>query len=207
MTDRITAIKAHIRNPGLVRITVNSEHTFTVKLIDAGDLKTGQELTADRMSRLRRKHDLEGAYLKSIRFLGYRLRSRREIEQHLRKKKVPPDIVSETIGRLSESQLIDDEAFATWWVAHRSRFKPRSRYALRYELLQKGIDERIINAALAETDDAQAARRLLEAKRKQWQRLDPGKKRQRILAFLNRRGFGYDIAKSAYEDFIHRDPK
>ena len=38
MTRQITAMKAHFRNPGLVRIYVNNEHTFTVKLIDATDL-------------------------------------------------------------------------------------------------------------------------------------------------------------------------
>ena len=204
MTQKITALKTHFRNPGLVRIFVNNEHTFTVKLIDATDLKTGLALTAERMASLQRKHEQEEAYLRSAQYLAYRPRSRREIEQHLRKKKYPPAAVEKAIRRLQESRLIDDQAFASWWVAHRCRLKPRSTYALRFELLQKGVDEDIISAALEETDDGKMALALVESRRKQWRRLDRQKKRQKILAFLHRRGFGYDIAKTAYEQFIQR---
>ena len=202
MTDRITAIKSHLRNPGLVCIYVNDEHAFTVKLIDATDLKAGLELTDDRMALLRRNHELEQAHLRSIQYLGYRPRSLREIEQHLKKKNCRPEIIAATIGRLVDSGLIDDEAFANWWVAHRCRFKPRSAYALRFELLQKGIDESIIAAAVGKTDDRKMALELLETKRKQWQRLESHKKRQKILAFLHRRGFRYEIAKNVCEDFL-----
>ena len=204
MTDRITALKTHFRNPGLVRVYVDGEHAFTVPLIDTADLKTGTALTGERMAQLQRKNELEQAYLTAIRYLGYRRRSRREIKRHLIKKKVPTEIVAQTIGRLVESQLLDDEAFANWWVAHRCRFKPRSTYALRYELLQKGIDESIIAAALADTDDSKMALELLAAKRRQWRRLDHRKKRQKILTFLHQRGFGYDIAKRACENFIEK---
>jgi regulatory protein len=197
-------MRAHLRNPGLVRIFINKEHTFTVKLIDAADLQTGQALSDDRMASLQLKHEQEEAYLRSIQYLAYRPRSRREIVQHLRKKKYPPAAVEKAIRRLQESRLIDDQAFANWWVAHRCRLKPRSTYALRFELLQKGVDEGIISAALEETDDGKMALALVESRRKQWRRLDRQKKRQKILAFLHRRGFGYDIAKTAYEQFIQR---
>ena len=205
MANRITALKAHFRNPGLLRIFVNDAHAFTVKLIDAADLKTGLTLSDDRMALLRQKHELEDAYLKAIHFLGYRPRSRREIERNLRKKNVSAEITALTIRRLSKSQLIDDEAFANWWVAHRRRLKPRSSYALRLELLQKGIDEGIITAAVADTDDSQAAIELLKAKRKMWRRLDERQKRQKMLAFLNRHGFRYEIAKTACEDFVRQE--
>ncbi len=204
MTRKITALKAHIRNLGLVRIFIDNEHAFTVKLIDAADLKTGQELTDDRMASLRLTHEQEEAYLRSIRYLAYRPRSRKEIEQHLNKKKYAPAAVGKTIRRLMESRLIDDRSFANWWVAHRCRLKPRSTYALRFELLQKGIDEGIITAALARTDDDEMALTLLESRSKRWRGLDRYKKRQKILSFLHRRGFGYDIAKNAYEKFVRQ---
>ena len=205
MTHRITALKSHARNPGLLRIFVNNAHLFTVKLIDATDLETGMTLSDERMALLQQKHELEDAYLKSLHFLGYRPRSRREIEKHLRKKNIRAEIVTLTVRRLDESRLIDDAAFANWWVGHRRRLKPRSSYALRLELLQKGIDESIISAAVAETDDSQAALELLNAKRKQWRRLDSRSKRQKMLAFLNRRGFRYEIAKTACEDYIRQE--
>jgi len=204
MSQRITALKPHIRNPGLVRIFVDKEHTFTVKLIDSADLHTGMALTDDRMALLQRKHELEEAYLRSVRYLAYRPRSRKEVELHLNKKKYSPETVAMTIRRLFESQLIDDGSFADWWIAHRCRLKPRSAYALRFELLQKGIDEDIISTALATIDDGEMAIALLQSNRKQWRRLDGHKKRQKILSFLNRRGFGYDIAKSAYEEYIQK---
>ena len=202
MTRRITALRTQARNPGLVRIYIDKEHAFTVKLIDAADLSTGQVLSDDQLALLRKKHDLEEAYLRSVRYIAYRPRSHREVEQQLNKRQYSPETVASTIRRLSESQLIDDESFANWWIAHRCRLKPRSRYALRFELLQKGIDEGIISAALADMDDAKMALTLLETMRKKWYRLDQRQKRQKILAYLHRRGFRYDVAKSAYERFI-----
>lgn len=205
MANQITALKPHARNPGLLRIFVNNAHAFTVKLIDATDLKTGMTLSDEHVALLQQKHELEDAYRISLHFLGYRPRSRREIERHLKKKNVRTEIVAHTVGRLTESRLIDDEAFASWWVGHRRRLKPRSSYALRLELLQKGIDESIISAAVAETDDSRAALELLNAKRKQWRRYDDRSKRQKMLAFLNRRGFRYETAKSACENFIRQE--
>ena len=204
MTRTITALKAHIRHPGLVRIFIDNEHVFTVKLIDAADLKTGQKLTDDRMASLRLTHEQEEAYLRSVRYLAYRPRSRKEIERHLNKKKYTSAAVAKTIRRLMESRLIDDRSFANWWVAHRCRLKPRSTYALRFELLQKGIDEGIISAVLEKTDDGVMALALLESRSKRWRGLDRHKKRQKILAFLHRRGFGYSVAKTAYEQFIQQ---
>ena len=92
-------MKAHLRNPGLVRIFINGEHTFTVKLMDAADLKTGLALTDDRMASLQHKHEQEEAYRRSIQYLAYRPRSRNEIVQHLNKKKYSPAVVAETIRR------------------------------------------------------------------------------------------------------------
>jgi regulatory protein len=75
--------------------------------------------------------------------------------------------------------------------------RPRSRQALAYELRQRGIDSQIISEALEEVDDGPLA---IEAARKQsrrYQDLEWQDFRQKMCAYLARRGFNYSVSVEA----------
>jgi regulatory protein len=88
-------------------------------------------------------------------------------------------------------------------LENRDTFKPRSSRALRYELRQKGVADSIIDGVLAEHDDRDAAyRAALKRGRKLARRHDDDTVRPKLLAFLNRRGFRYDIARDAVDKLV-----
>jgi regulatory protein len=131
--------------------------------------------------------------------LGFRARSKIEVETYLRGKKYSPQVIADTIERLLEHNYLDDEGFARAWVADRKRLKPRSRRALRYELRQKGVNEEAIEEAVADLDEDEMARQALEIKLRQWQHLSQPEFIKKAMGFLSRRGFGYATARQAVD--------
>ena len=81
---------------------------------------------------------------------------------HLQRKAFDEETIEQVLAYLNGLELLDDVAFAQYWVEQRETFRPRSRYALGQELRQKGISREIVAAALEEVDETAAARRAAE---------------------------------------------
>ena len=131
--------------------------------------------------------------------MGFRARSRQEVEQYLVKKGYTPPVVAATIQRLLDQEYLDDEVFARWWLENRQQFRPRSQRALRYELRQKGIANEIIETLFTNLDEEELAWAAVSPKLAQWQNFDQEKLKQKVLGFLSRRGFNYEIAHRIFD--------
>jgi regulatory protein len=147
------------------------------------------------IERLQREEDGFRAYNSALRFLGYRPRSRLEIERHLRQKGYESEAIDAAMARLVAQRYIDDEAFARSWLNHRERLRPRGARGLSYELRQKGIEREIINEVLTELDEEASAWAAIEGKRHRWRGLDQLAFRKKVTGLLSRRGFSYDIIR------------
>jgi regulatory protein len=135
------------------------------------------------------------------RLLSVRARSRRELEQRLRRKGFEPDAVERELDRLQELGYLDDAAFAGAWIASRQTgSSPRSTRALTAELRAKGIDAETLQPALAEIDDRAAATVAAYRQAGRLRSLPYPEFRKRLYAFLQRRGFGYEEARRAAEE-------
>ena len=86
-----------------------------------------------------------------------------------------------------------------FWVENRERFRPKGLRALRYELRLKGISNEIIEQALASVDVSASAYRSAGKKARQVEHLDQREFHQKIVEYLARRGFDYDVAREAAE--------
>src|SRR5260370_42444234 len=92
----------------------------------------------------------------ALRFLAQRPRSEHEVRRRLRRAGVAEAAEEAVISQLRQNALVDDTAFAEYWVEQRQSFRPRGARLLRAELRQHGIDTRAAEAA-AETTAASAA--------------------------------------------------
>lgn len=140
-----------------------------------------------------------GAYGLCIRYLALRPRSRYEIQCYLEKKGYLETEIEAVLQRLDRDNLLDDNDFAAMHVASRQRVKPKSSYALSCELRRKGIDETIISRALADADDRDAAWQAIQAKARSWQRLPPGRFKNKLYHFLRYRGFSTGVIFEIWE--------
>lgn len=196
---KITALKAQKNNPHRVNVHLDGEFAFGLARIVATWLRVGQELSNHKITELLVQDAEELAYQRALKLISYRPRSETEIRKNLLKHKISDHVISSTIARLREARLVDDRAFARVWVENRTEFRPRGKYALRYELRNKGIEEEIVDEVLESVDEEHMAYLASKKKIRQLKNLDEKELKKKLNAFLSRSGFGYDTANQTVE--------
>ena len=195
----ITDLQVQKRREERVSVFLDEQYAFSIPASLATRLEIGQTLSEEDCEELRLRGDLGKAYEKAARFLSYRPRSRREMEYYLERKDFAPEVVEGTIARLEDLELVDDLDFAQFWVENREEFKPRSVWALRQELRQKGVEDSVIDQAVVDVDEGSSAYRAASKWVRRLAGADYETFRRRLGGFLQRRGFRYYIIKDTIE--------
>lgn len=198
----ITGLEIQKRNKERVNVYLDGEYAFSVDIMQAAVLYTGQTLTEAEAADLRESGAVSRAVEIAVRFLSYRPRSTAEVHRNLADKDIAEPVIEQAVARLNRLGYLDDAAFARFWVENRSTFKPLSPRALRYELHQKGVPDRIINDALADVDVFDSAYRAASSRVKRLRGADHETFRQKLYNFLQRRGFTFDIIRDVVEQLI-----
>lgn len=204
MSGKISALKAQTKNKRRVNVYLDGAFAFGLADIVAATLHMGQVLSDDEIASLRRHDAEERAYDQALLFLSYRPRSSAEVSRHLAGKEVPEDLIGETLEHLVRAGLLDDGAFARYWVENRESFRPRGAAALRYELRLKGVGNEAIEAAVGAVDETDGAYQLALARAQRLESADRDTFRRKLGEFLRRRGFSYDVARETV-DRLWRD--
>jgi len=191
----ITALTAQKRNKERVNIFLDGAFAFGLSAVAAMNLRQGQELSGAEIAALKELDEAEKAKKISLGLISRRPRSAAEVERHLRKKQYDDLIIEKVIDRLTSVDLLNDADFAGYWVEQRETFKPRSRLALRQELMQKGVSRTIIDAAVNEVDERAAARHAAAKQSRRWTHLPEDEYRAKLGRYLQRLGFPYDIIR------------
>ncbi|MEJ2733459.1 MAG: RecX family transcriptional regulator [Anaerolineae bacterium] len=199
MAGTITALEYQKRNRDRVSVFLDGRFAFGLPAIVAAGLRKGQVLSDAEIEALQEGGTIESGYHKALDFLSYRPRSRAEVETYLQKRGFPEAQAEAIIERLEGAGLLDDAAFAQFWVENRERFRPRGPRALRHELWSKGISDDIIEQALALVDVSDGAYRSASKKARRMRQLDRQTFVRKIVEYLARRGFDYEVAREAAE--------
>lgn len=199
MAGKITRLEYQKKNPDRVSVYLDGRFAFGLPSIIAVHLASGQFLSDAEIEALQDEGAVESAYNRALDYLSYRPRSRAEIDTYLQKRGMSEGQIEVIIGRLERAGLLDDKAFAEFWVENRERFRPRGLRALRYELWSKGLSDEIIEQALASVDVSESAYRSASKKARQWENLDQQTFHRKMVEYLARRGFQYEVAREAAE--------
>jgi regulatory protein len=199
MAGKITALEPQARHPNRFNLYIDDRFAMGLSAFVAARLRVGQVLSDAEMTALDSEENLEDAHEKALRFLEPRPRSTAEVRQHLLKKDVPADVVTRVIEKLTGAGLLDDAAFAKYWVENREEFRPRAGRALRFELKRKGLADTAISDAIGKIDESESAYRAGLARARRLSTLEYREFRDKLVAFLARRGFSYEVAKRAAE--------
>ena len=198
--NKITAIKQQQKNKSRVSIFIDDEYNFSLTKFIAAWLRVGQELTQEKVKELKLKDSNEVLLQKAINFISYRPRSEKETRMRLKKYGCDQDQEENIIERLLSSKLLDDAQFAELWVENRSDFRPRSKFMLKGELLQKGITNEIIDEILSKVDDLDQATRAAKQQARKYKMLEWSEFRKKLNGFLHRRGFSYSVIQGIAEN-------
>ncbi len=190
---KITSIETQRRTPNRVNIHLDGEFAFGLARIVAAWLRVGQELSEEKIEQLQTADARERAFQQAMLYLSYRARSESEIRKNLQKHEIPEAVIGQTLERLRQDGLANDNQFAQAWVENRSTFRPRSRRMMAMELRQKGLDDEAIESAVETVDDEASAYAAGQKRSGRLKDLEWIDFRKKLSGFLARRGFSYSV--------------
>ncbi|QPJ60600.1 MAG: regulatory protein RecX [Candidatus Nitronauta litoralis] len=142
----------------------------------------------------------------ALRYLGYRDRSVSEMRAYLAKKDFSVKVIDETVQYLAGLGYLDDARFSMQFSRSRIESRGMGRFRLRYELVNKGVDEHIIDQVLdtlfMEFDEFQLARDCAEKKLPAWEGLPAQTVKRRLAGFLGRKGFAAETVYRTVKELL-----
>ena len=196
----VTRLEYQKKNQERVNVYLDDEFAFGLNLMDAAQLRRGQQLSEEQITELLEKDAIAKAVERGILFLSYRPRSRAEVRKNLLGKDLSEDVVNLALERLTHQGYLDDRQFARFWLENRNQFKPRGHQALRYELRQKGITDSLINELLEEiVDEDAAAYDAAQSRIRRYRGKPRAEFRKKLGSFLQRRGFNYGVVNATLQ--------
>ena len=186
-----------------VRVFVDGEFAFVLykgEIRDFG-LRTGEDISSPVFDEIKNVVLPKRAKLRAMNLLQKRDYTEYKIREKLREGYYGEDIIDEAVDYLKSFRYIDDERYAEDYV--RYHMQDRSRNRIKQDLMQKGISteilDRILDTAYCEetqNPEIELCRTLLKKKH-----FDPDlatyEEKQKLKAFLYRKGFGTDVIESA----------
>lgn len=198
---QITALTPQKKDPSRVSLYLDGRFVFGLNrsLVSQAKLVIGQEISAETVADLRGQSEEEKILNLVYRFLSYRPRSEKEVSDYLTKKKISQKMIARVIVRLKSQGYLNDEEFALWWLDQRQRFRPRSRYFLKSELTKKGVGVEVVDRVLANVDEEALIEKIILDKKSWLTGLEPNKAKEKLIAYLSRRGFSWEKIRLGLE--------
>lgn len=130
--------------------------------------------------------------------ISRRPRTTKEIREWLKKRKATDEQVTTLIQKLLELNLLDDLAYTHAFIRTQHLIKSQSSRQLIYKLQKKGISSEMVKEVLSEEghDDSAAAKEEVRKNMWRWTKFEGYEKKQKITAFLMRKGFRLDLIKN-----------
>ncbi|CAM3147700.1 RecX family transcriptional regulator [Paenibacillus lupini] len=164
----------------------------------------GTTLTTDEITEITEEDDRYRAYALAIYYLGFKARTRKEIEQFLMRKAFESEPIAYTLERLESEHIVDDEEYARQFAKQRIRYSQKGSRWIKQELQQRGVTNQAASEALEAIDRDDELASAIHAAKKKWRSLkgENREKRQKLFSFLMRRGFPSDVVKEAAKSAI-----
>lgn len=202
----ITKIEKQVNNQKRYSIYIDEKFAFGVSEEDLiyFKLKENSEITEQRYNYIMEYVIYTKAKDKAYKFLGYKARSEKEVRDKLIKENYPQEIIDRIIELFKHYNYINDENYTKAYINNRIKFKPRAKRMLKYELVQKGVDndtiENIIDSS--NIDETDIAISLLQKKLKNKKDIEQ-KEKQKIYNYMLRRGFDYETINRAFKEVLN----
>lgn len=200
----ITKIEEHIKNK--YKIYLNDAFAFILYKGEVRQfkIKEGEILAEETYREIVDTVLTKRAKLRTMHLLETIDRTEADVRRKLREGLYPPEVVDEAIAYVKSYHYIDDTRYAQNYIAY--RMGSMSRSTIKQKLLQKGVDQELIERQLAEYGDEggeaekELIRRLVLKKCKQLPVPDYQEK-NKLFAYLYRKGFAISDIESVYREF------
>ena len=152
------------------------------------------------MIRRQQQLSLDQALQKARHYCAYQERCHSEVKEKLYGFGLRKNDVEEALSRLIEDNYLNEERFAVQFAGGRFRLKHWGKVRIRYELKQRQVGEYCIKKALATINEEDYDRALTKLAESEWESLkneEPFIRRQKVQAWLVRKGYETDRIQAA----------
>ncbi|MBS4175160.1 recombination regulator RecX [Bacillus sp. FJAT-49736] len=185
-------------------IYLDEKYAFSVdeEVLTRFQLKKGKELSELDLTEIGYEDEIRKGVNSAIQYLSYRMRSEKEVVDHLRKKEFTEEIIKEAIHKLYKLQYLNDLEFAIAYVRTQMNTTNKGPEVIKLELKNKGIHKEMIETALLELKEdhvLSSAIALVEKTIKQNKSLPEKIILQKMEQALLRKGFSREIIHQAMD--------
>lgn len=184
---------------GRVKVYLDGKPGLELTKELAGALELGVALGAQQVAELLARDRKDTAYRQAVKLVARRPRTEQELRRQFERSGLSGIEQEAVINSLRQAKLVSDADFAAAWLENRMAFRPRGAWALRTELRARGVPAEVIETALTGFDEDQAALQAAGHGLRKYQHLSPELFRQRLSAYLQRRGFQHPTIDALVE--------
>ncbi len=202
----ITSFEKNKKYKEMLSVFIDSQYAFSIPEEDY--LRLGlydkNEITDEELSYIKKEVLLKNARSKAIKYVSFRLLSEKELVVKLQSKGFDEEIIRNVLDDLKSIGYINDKIYAQKFVFERSKLKPKSKKMLKFELINKGISEDIIDEVLDnfEYDEVTIMERLIKKKFGKYDLSEP-QVEVKVISFLLHRGFSLEVIKQFLYNIKH----
>lgn len=147
----------------------------------------------------------------ALRYLSYRDRSKLEVTQYLEKKEYSHPVIQQALDALIKLNYVNDPRFALEWGRYKINKQKLGKSRLYVELLNKGIDKKILESTLEilyeDNPEAELATQCARKKLNSLKGVEEKKKKRRLIQYLKQRGFSADIIYQSLKNVSETEPQ
>ena len=203
----ITKIEVGKRNKERVNIYIDEEYAFSIsaELIYKENIKVKDKIDVDSLKKLADEDNYIKCKNTALKTIERTYKSEKELAQKLALKGYDDHIINRTINFMKEYNLLNDNNYATMYVKDKSRNIGKKK--IKYSLLQKGIDEEIIESELEKINNDEVQAIVYEMALKKYKVFskrenDNYKLTQKLYRFLMGKGYDYDLIKDVVKSIV-----
>lgn len=188
----------------IVHLDEGEKLFLSKEVILKNGLRKGDVISEEKSASLIKENQSFFIRQKAFTLLGRRPHSRFELKTKLKLKKYDNQLIDALLDELENKNYLNDHEFALAFARDKQKFKHFGSFRIRNELLKKRVSREIIDQTLAEIfpegNDVDEAVYHLNKKIKNRTNIDLNEKnvKDKLLAFLIRKGFDFETAKEAF---------
>ncbi|MDD3095235.1 MAG: RecX family transcriptional regulator [Candidatus Neomarinimicrobiota bacterium] len=196
--SRIVRITQQKRHPNRYNLFLDDDTRISVTddMILEFSLSSGKELRDEDILKISLKADEVFTREKALELLSMREHSRRELSIKLRQKGYQAEIISKVLDNLESRNYISDTRFSGLYAEELIRSRRLGPLKVREKLFSRGISgDRIreILSGYGQEEQAENCRYHFEKKRLQIREENPEKAAEKMIRYLQGKGFDWEI--------------
>ena len=200
----ITAITPQVKNASRCNVFLDGEFFCGMNLdaVVKNRLKVGMQISGEKLGQIQLDNERATALDKAMTHLSGSVKTEKQIRDFLRDKGYTPVVIAYVVDKLLEYGFLNDVDFAKRYVETYSGKK--GVRLIKNELRKKGISEDYADLATVDVGSQEDAATALAEKFMRGKERDR-KTVQKLYRHLLSKGFTFDDAKAAAENYLSQD--